>query len=144
PRRRYGSAEALAEDLERWGRGEPIAARPATTEERAIKWVRRRPAIAALSAAVFVVAVLGLAGVIWKWREAEANAAQAKAKVGGADQRPAGPRSGARGQGQRRTGQGQGARGAPRPRPGPPQCVCRAYQPGAARVERYARGSSAG
>jgi eukaryotic-like serine/threonine-protein kinase len=78
PKRRYGSAEALAEDLGRWSRGEPIAARPATARERAWKWARRRPAIAALSAAVVAVAVAGVAGVFWKWREAVANAAAAQ------------------------------------------------------------------
>jgi len=50
PGRRYASAEALAEDLERWLRHEPIQARPSTTCERARKWVHRRPAIAALTA----------------------------------------------------------------------------------------------
>ncbi len=50
PHRRYGSAEALAEDLERWLLREPILARPITSGERLAKWVRRRPAIAALSA----------------------------------------------------------------------------------------------
>lgn len=59
PARRYGSAEALAEELERWLRHEPIRARPSTTTERLAKWVRRRPAIAAL-AAVALVAVLAM------------------------------------------------------------------------------------
>jgi len=49
PARRYGSALALAEDLERWQRGEPIAARPVPAWERAAKWARRYPARAALA-----------------------------------------------------------------------------------------------
>jgi WD40 repeat protein len=48
PGGRYGSAQALAEDLERWLRGEPIRARPSSFRERAVKWARRRPAVAAL------------------------------------------------------------------------------------------------
>src|SRR5205823_3356646 len=40
PRRRYASADALAEDLERWLRGEPVTARPAAAWERALKWAR--------------------------------------------------------------------------------------------------------
>jgi WD40 repeat protein/tRNA A-37 threonylcarbamoyl transferase component Bud32 len=48
PARRYGSAAALADDLERWLRGEPILARPAGRVERLVKWARRRPATAAL------------------------------------------------------------------------------------------------
>jgi serine/threonine protein kinase/predicted Zn-dependent protease len=59
PRQRYGSAEALADDLERFLAGEPIRARRATLWERGRKWVRRRPAAAAL-VAVTALAVLGL------------------------------------------------------------------------------------
>jgi WD40 repeat protein len=50
PDKRYGSALALAEDLERWLRDEPILARRSGVGERLIKWARRRPAIAALVA----------------------------------------------------------------------------------------------
>ncbi|HVV69995.1 MAG TPA: serine/threonine-protein kinase, partial [Verrucomicrobiae bacterium] len=40
PAQRYGSAEALAHDLERWLAREPIEARPASTVERVVKWAR--------------------------------------------------------------------------------------------------------
>jgi WD40 repeat protein len=70
PERRYGSAEALAEDLNRWLEGEPILARPIGSAERVVKWAKRRPAIAALAVGIATVTVLGIAGVIWQWREA--------------------------------------------------------------------------
>jgi hypothetical protein len=48
PPRRYESAQALAEDLERYLRGEPIKARRIPFWERGAKWARRRPMAAAL------------------------------------------------------------------------------------------------
>jgi WD40 repeat protein/tetratricopeptide (TPR) repeat protein len=52
PARRYGSAEALADDLGRWLRGEPVNARPVGQVERLKRWCRRNPAVAALVTAV--------------------------------------------------------------------------------------------
>jgi serine/threonine protein kinase len=52
PKRRYPSALALAEDLEHWLKHEPIRAHRTGFFTRARKWVRRKPAIAALSASL--------------------------------------------------------------------------------------------
>lgn len=65
--RRYTSAEALAEDLHRFLVGEPVQARPAGRLERVGKWARRRPTLAAL----LLVTVLGAAGIVWKYLDAE-------------------------------------------------------------------------
>jgi len=45
-KRRYPTAQALADELGRWLRGEPIQARPITVWERTVKWYRRKPAVA--------------------------------------------------------------------------------------------------
>ena len=71
PERRYASAEALAEDLRRWREGKPIAARAVGSVERSVKWVRRHAVASALAAAVLLGTVLGVAGVVWKYIEAE-------------------------------------------------------------------------
>jgi WD40 repeat protein len=66
PARRYNSAEALADDLERWLRGEPIQARTATTWERTVKWAKRRPALAALlGVSVLSAAALLIGGLVF-------------------------------------------------------------------------------
>jgi formylglycine-generating enzyme required for sulfatase activity len=58
PARRYASAEELANDLRRFQVGEPIRARPVGAVERAVKWARRRPALAALLGVVLLALVL--------------------------------------------------------------------------------------
>ncbi len=69
PARRYNSASGLAADLERWLRGEPIMARPASGRERLWKWARRRPAVAALSAlSIFLLTTLGIAATLYSVR----------------------------------------------------------------------------
>ena len=50
PKRRYPSALALAEDLERWLKHEPIPARHTGVFVRGKKWVRRNPTSALLAA----------------------------------------------------------------------------------------------
>jgi WD40 repeat protein/serine/threonine protein kinase len=70
PARRYGSAAALADDLQRFRRGRPILARPVSVPERIWKWARKRPVSAALVAGIFLMAFLGFAGITWQWQEA--------------------------------------------------------------------------
>ena len=79
PARRYASAAALADDLECWLRQEPLSIRPRSLRERAWKWVRRRPLIAALAAACALAVVLGLTGILWQYHRAVVAAEQARA-----------------------------------------------------------------
>jgi tetratricopeptide (TPR) repeat protein len=64
PRKRYATAAALADDLNRFLTGEPIRARPAGAVERLLKWAKRRPALAALVAVSAAALLLLLAGII--------------------------------------------------------------------------------
>src|SRR5262249_19374849 len=65
PKRRYSSALALAEDLERWLKHEPIQARRTSPLIRGEKWVRREPL-----AAAFIASLVALAAtvnvLVWK------------------------------------------------------------------------------
>jgi WD40 repeat protein/predicted Ser/Thr protein kinase len=74
PARRYASAQALAEDLGCFLESKPILARPVSPLERAWLWRRRRPLLAALSAGFVAAVVLGVAGILWQWRQAEFHA----------------------------------------------------------------------
>lgn len=65
PERRYRSAGELVDDLERFLDRRPIFARPAGPLERLLKWARRRPAIAALTACSAVAVLALVAGVAY-------------------------------------------------------------------------------
>jgi serine/threonine protein kinase/Tfp pilus assembly protein PilF len=85
PPERYGTAQELADDLERWLKDEPIRAKRPTLVQRGRKWARRhRPVVWAAAAVLLVAAVLsGGAWLSWERRrigaEAEARAAQHEA-----------------------------------------------------------------
>jgi tetratricopeptide (TPR) repeat protein len=85
PARRYPTARALADDLRRSLKGEPIQARPVGTGERVVRWCRRKPVVAGLLAALVLVFLAGLSSVLVLWQrdrhhaaEAESNAADFK------------------------------------------------------------------
>jgi eukaryotic-like serine/threonine-protein kinase len=65
PAKRYPSAAALADDLQRFERGEPIVARPLGRMGRLVRWARRRPSQAALIAAAVLVALAVAGGAGW-------------------------------------------------------------------------------
>jgi serine/threonine protein kinase/tetratricopeptide (TPR) repeat protein len=65
PRHRYSSALALAEDLERWLRHEPILAKRSGFFAHARKWVQRNPMIAALIT-LSVLLAAGLGVMTWE------------------------------------------------------------------------------
>ena len=65
PQRRYSSALALAEDLERWLKHEPIQARRTGVVGRGKKWLQRNPTAAAVVAlSLALIAAVGV--IVWK------------------------------------------------------------------------------
>lgn len=74
PAQRYGSAEALAEDIDRWRTGSPIFARPVGVVERSIKWAQRHPTIAVLTALLLITVLSGLAGMALLFQRTQESA----------------------------------------------------------------------
>ena len=66
PKRRYSSAETLADDLERWLDGRPVQARPVGPLVRLGYWCRRHPVQAVLGACLVLSIMLGIRGLIWQ------------------------------------------------------------------------------
>jgi serine/threonine-protein kinase len=72
PHKRFASALDLADDLGRFLSGQPIRARRTGPLERAVKWVRRRPAAATAVAAVLAVS----GGGYWAARQQASRRAE--------------------------------------------------------------------
>lgn len=75
PLMRYGSAQALADDIERYLAGLPVLAHPDSLRYRAGKFLRRHR-VGSAAAAVAMLAVLAAASIAtWQWRQASRAAA---------------------------------------------------------------------
>src|SRR5262245_47672865 len=69
PAHRYASAVALADDLRRFGEGQPIQARPLSWGGRLWRWGRRKPAAAALVVTALALVGLAIGGGLWLERQ---------------------------------------------------------------------------
>ncbi|MFN7664217.1 MAG: protein kinase domain-containing protein [Inhella sp.] len=100
PAQRYASVAALAEDLQRYRLGRPIAARRITPWVRAGKFVQRHRLPAALGLGLAASLLAGVVGVAWQAHQASEQARRAEAVKNflisvfeGADPRLAGNRA---------------------------------------------------
>jgi serine/threonine-protein kinase len=82
PQRRYASAAALAEDLQRFQRDEPIVARPVGPLERVLRWTRRHPTGAALVATALALVGLASGGGVWLVQQRAERRAELRNEVG--------------------------------------------------------------
>jgi tetratricopeptide (TPR) repeat protein len=80
---RYPSAAELADDLRRFLQHEPIRARPTSAGERLVRWVRRHPALTALSASLLLAISAWGVVVAARYRDAQAQKSEAIADAAG-------------------------------------------------------------
>jgi serine/threonine protein kinase len=81
PRRRYQTAQEVADEIGRYLRGESIQARPINPIGKVWRWSRRHPATAALVILLNVALLLGMTGILWQWRRAETALKTTEAKA---------------------------------------------------------------
>ncbi len=97
PDRRYATAGELAADLRRWLADEAILARPVSTQERSVRWVRKNKTltgtIAAATLALVVVSATLITRIVQERNRANAAAALAEEKRGQAEKSEAETRS---------------------------------------------------
>ncbi|MFL5331198.1 MAG: protein kinase domain-containing protein [Gemmataceae bacterium] len=82
PAKRYDSAAALAEDLDRFISGLPTVARPLSRSAQLIKWAKRRPAVAGLVGVGFLSLIVFACLSVGLWRALHEAALQRDRAVG--------------------------------------------------------------
>jgi eukaryotic-like serine/threonine-protein kinase len=85
PARRYPTAQELADDVGRFLAGEPIRARPVGVVGQAWKWCCRRPAFAALGAALVLSLLAGFTAVLWQMQQTKESESVAQQNAYAAD-----------------------------------------------------------
>ena len=81
PRRRYPSALALAEDLDRFLRGQPVRARPVGPVGRTARWCRRKPVVATMAGMLILAVAGGFLTSLLLWRRAVSGEVEALANL---------------------------------------------------------------
>jgi serine/threonine protein kinase len=81
PSRRYQTAQDLADELQRFLRDEPIQARPVSGLEKARRWCRRKPAIAALLTSLVLSFLLGAGIVLWQLHRVELKSEESQQQL---------------------------------------------------------------
>ena len=82
PARRYETAAALADDIERFEEGRPIQARPIGWAERWWRWARRNPLAAALLLTALALVALASGGGTWLVQQRTRHNAELRRDVG--------------------------------------------------------------
>ena len=78
PARRYGTVDALADDVKRYLRGDRVLARPDTVAYRTRVFVRRRRALVAGIGVAATALVVGASVALWEARASRAEAARSE------------------------------------------------------------------
>ncbi|MCU0961386.1 MAG: protein kinase [Pirellulaceae bacterium] len=89
PNKRFRSAASLADELDRYLRGEPIESRPVSSAERLWRWCGRNPVLAGLSAALLallVISAIGSSVAAYQFNLRRKDAVSARAKAEQAQQ----------------------------------------------------------
>ena len=78
PQHRYGSAQEVVDELDRFLNGQPIKARRISVIDRSLRWCRRNPVTTILLTALFLTLIGGLSGINWWQKKAERRGLQAE------------------------------------------------------------------
>ena len=82
PERRYQSVEAFADDIERYLKGLPVAARPNTFKYRAEKFIKRNRFAVAAGLLILLTLIGGIITTVWQANRAETQRQKAEKRFG--------------------------------------------------------------